>query len=90
MLNKKEKKFYHNKKILIAGGTGLVGSQVLKFLKDIKCKIISASLDDNKKNFKNIKFVKSDLRYLNNCEKLTKNIDVVINFRLLEQCSTVG
>ena len=64
---------------MIAGGTGLVGSQVLKFLKDIKCKIISASLDDNKKNFKNIKFVKSDLRYLNNCEKLTKNIDVVIN-----------
>jgi GDP-L-fucose synthase len=78
-LNNFEKKFYKNKKILVAGGTGLVGSQVLSILKEIDCKIISVSLDKGNIKNKKIRYLKSDLRYLHNCEKITKGIDIVIN-----------
>ncbi len=73
------KNFFKNKKILVAGGTGLVGIQVIKLLDNFCSKIISVSLDNFKLNNRNIKFIKADLRDINVCRKLTKNIDVVIN-----------
>jgi GDP-L-fucose synthase len=73
------KKFYQKKTILVAGGTGLVGTQLIEILSGFGSKVISVSLDKIKYNFHNVKFVKSDLRYLDNCINLTKNVDIIIN-----------
>ncbi len=73
------KNFYKNKRILVAGGTGLVGIQVIKILDELGAKVTSVSLDRIKIESKNIKFIKKDLRNFKNCVQLTKNIDIVIN-----------
>ena len=46
------KKFYKNKKILITGGTGMIGVQLTNYLVDYGAKVTVISLD------KNIKFKK--------------------------------
>lgn len=79
LLTPKEKLFYKKKKILVAGGSGLVGTQVISILKDIDCKILSVGLETQSIFNKNIKHIKSDLRYLKNCEKITKGVDIIIN-----------
>ena len=70
LLTPKEK--LYKKKILVAGGSGLVGTQVISILKDIDCKILSVGLETQSIFNKNVKHIKSDLRYLKNCEKITK------------------
>lgn len=57
----------------------MVGVQVLKLLAQFNSKVTSVSLDNFKLKSKNIKFIKADLRDINVCRRLTKNIDVVIN-----------
>jgi GDP-L-fucose synthase len=71
--------FYKNKKILITGGTGLIGLQLVNYLSGYNAKIHVASLDGHIKFPKNIRFYKTDLRDINNCIKITKNIDYVFH-----------
>lgn len=73
------KNFFKNKKVLVAGGTGLVGIQVLKRLSELGAIVTSVSLDKIKLNLKNVRFLKYDLREYSNCDKLTKQKDIVIN-----------
>ena len=73
-----DKKFFSNKKILVTGGTGMIGYQLVKLLSDCNAKITVVSLDNNSQ-FKNLKFIKSDLRDFENCLSLTKNKDIVFH-----------
>lgn len=79
----KFEKFFKNKKILITGGSGMIGLSLIKKLKDFDCKIIICSIDDyiNVKKYipNKVKFVKLDLRIKKNCLKITKNIDYVFH-----------
>ena len=51
---KKLKNFYKNKKILITGHTGFVGSWLSLFMIELNCKVygISKRNTDNSKNYK--------------------------------------
>lgn len=71
---------FKNKNILVAGGTGLVGIQLVKLLNNLGGHIYVASLDKNsfKKNEVK-KFFNLDLKNIDNCLKITKNIDIVFN-----------
>ena len=73
------KSFYKNKNVLVTGGTGLIGIQLVKKLVELKSIVIVASLDKNIKLPKKVKFIRSDLRNFKNCLKLTKNIDYVFH-----------
>lgn len=75
---KLDKKFYHNKKILITGGSGMIGYQLSKILLDLGAIVTVVSLD-NIKIFKNIKYLKCDLRYFDNCLGVSKNKDIVFH-----------
>jgi GDP-L-fucose synthase len=69
-------------KILVTGGNGFIGYNLINFLSKKKKYIISTSLyrnrDRNKILKKKIKIHKFDLRNKKNCLKITKNIDTVV------------
>ncbi len=68
------------KKILIAGGSGFVGINLLKNISLKKKYKVTATFFKNKKfqRFKNVTYKKTDLLNLKNCLNITKNIDIVI------------
>lgn len=72
--------FYYKKKVLVAGGTGLVGQPLVKKLIQLNAKVYVASKDDKRLSPKGIiNFYKTDLTKLNNCIRVTKNKDIVFN-----------
>tara|TARA_Y100000590_G_scaffold470507_1_gene665831 strand:+ start:7617 stop:8597 length:981 start_codon:yes stop_codon:yes gene_type:complete len=71
--------FYKNKKVLVTGGTGLVGKQLVNLLLENGADITIASLDDPKRAPKNVNFYQIDLRYFENCLKVCKNQDIVFH-----------
>ena len=73
------KLFYKNKNVLVTGGTGLIGTQLVNKLVKLKSRIIVASLDKNIELPKEVEFIRSDLRFFENCLKLTKKIDYVFH-----------
>ena len=73
------KNFYKNKKVLITGGTGLIGMQLSKILADYGSKVTVVSLDRPTKIDRRIKFIRKDLRYLQNCLDVCNKIDYVFH-----------
>ena len=73
------KKFYKGKKVLITGGTGLIGTQLTRILVNYGCKVSVVSLDKPKSLDKRVKFFQKDLRYLENCLEVCNNIDYVFH-----------
>jgi len=71
--------FYKNKKVLVTGGTGMIGIPLVQKLINMKARVTVVSLDDKKRCPKGAKFIKSDLRKFNNCLKVTKNKDIVFH-----------
>jgi nucleoside-diphosphate-sugar epimerase len=78
------KKLY-KKKILVVGGSGFLGTNIIKKL-DKKKNLISSTKFSNKifYKFKNIKYSKGDLRDLDFCRKITNSMDIVF------MCSAVS
>jgi len=71
---------FKNKKILVAGGTGMVGQQLVPKLLKLNANVTIASLDDSRLNKNNnVDFYKKDLININNCLEVTKNKDIVFN-----------
>jgi GDP-L-fucose synthase len=71
--------FYKNKKVLVTGGTGLIGTPLVKMLLEKGAKVTVVSLDQNLKKIKDYKFLKLDLREFSNCMKACKNQDYVFH-----------
>ena len=71
---------FRGKKILIAGGTGLVGQQLVPKLINLGAKVFVASLDDKSLvNHKIENFYNLNLMNLDNCIKITKDKEIVFN-----------
>ena len=66
--------FFENKKVLVTGGTGLIGRFVVNKLCELNAKVIVVSLDELKLNNK-AKYIKGDLTDFEFCKKISKNID---------------
>ena len=73
--------FFKNKKILVTGGTGMVGMALIKLLANAESIIRVVSIDNVNpfENQKNIEFKKLDLREYENCLKACENIDIVFH-----------
>jgi len=67
-------------KILVAGGSGFIGSNVLKKISKDKNFQAFATFYKSRKftKIKNVKYFKINLLNKKNCEKVTKNIDIVL------------
>lgn len=72
------KRFYENKEVLVTGGSGMIGYQLSDILLDLGAKVTIASLDDVKA-FKKAKYIKCDLRFFENCLKISRNKDIVFH-----------
>lgn len=66
-----------NKKILITGGTGFIGKVLIKSLLDKKAKIICLSRKKRISKQKNLKYIKCDLRKINQKKDLVNKIGKV-------------
>ena len=73
------KNFYKNKKVLVTGGTGLIGRQLVDILLSYGSKVSVVSLDSSLNLNKKVKFIKKDLRIFDNCLKICKGIDFVFH-----------
>ena len=71
--------FYKNKKILVTGGTGLIGMPLVKKLIRYGAIVSIVSLDEKPKIKGKFYFFKSDLRELKNCINLCKGKDIVFH-----------
>ena len=66
--------FFENKKVLVTGGTGLIGRFVVNKLCELNADVTVVSLDELKLNNKAI-YIKGDLTDFEFCKKISKNID---------------
>jgi GDP-L-fucose synthase len=72
--------YFKNKKILVTGGTGMIGVALVKKLLNQEALVTIASLD-NKNIFEgeNVSFKKVDLRNYENCIEVCKNQDFIFH-----------
>ena len=71
---------YHNKRVLVTGGTGLVGRELVELLVKSGAKVRSVSLDED--NFDpswDVEYFKADLRNIRNCLSACAGMDYVFH-----------
>ena len=71
--------FYKNKRVIVTGGTGLIGIPLVKKLIERGALVTVASLDNPERVPEGADFKKIDLRYLEKCEELCHNKDIVFH-----------
>ena len=87
-------KFFENKKILIAGGTGLIGTCITNYLCSLNAKVTCVSVDSKSRINKVLSnpnvFKRVDLRNNNLCKEITKEVDIVINLMGVRESTQLG
>lgn len=71
--------FYKNKKVLVAGGTGLIGRPLVQLLIEQGAQVRVASLDDPANAPTGVEFHRTDLRNLSECLKACEGMEIVFN-----------
>ena len=71
--------FYSGQKVLVTGGTGMIGTQLVRMLVENNADVTSVSLDEPVDLPKGVHFKKLDLRLFNNCKDICQNKDIVFH-----------
>lgn len=71
--------FFSGKKVLVAGGTGMIGIQLVKILVKLEASVRIASLDDSSRAHPEAEFMCKDLTRLDNCLVVCRGMDFVFN-----------
>lgn len=71
--------FYKGKKVLVTGGTGLIGRPLVEMLIDRGAKVLVVSLDDPCLAPKGCKFINADLREFSSCMEVCEDMDIVFH-----------
>ncbi len=78
------KNIFKNAKVLVAGGTGMIGLQLVKLLQEREAKVRIVSLDDPKRAPIGTEFLRLDLTSLENCVKACESMDYVFNLTAIK------
>lgn len=70
---------FKGKRVLVAGGTGLIGRPLVELLMQQGAQVRIASLDDPSMAHKDAEFVQVNLRFFENCLRVCQEIDYVFN-----------
>ena len=70
---------YKGKKVLVTGGTGLIGTPLVEMLIDRGAKVRIASLDDPSRAHPEADFCRVDLTKFDNCMKVCEYIDMIFH-----------
>lgn len=70
--------YFHSKKILVTGGTGLIGREVVSLLLELDSKVTVVSLDNINLD-ERVEHIRGDLTNFDFCLQVTKNIDCVFH-----------
>lgn len=71
--------YFSGKKVLVAGGTGMIGIQLVKLLVESGAPVRIVSLDDPSRAHPQAEFMSKDLTRLDNCLDVCRGIDFVFN-----------
>jgi len=71
--------FYKNKKVLVTGGTGLIGRPLVEMLIERGAKVRIASLDDSSRAHPEAEFKQINLTRFENCMEVCKGMDFVFH-----------
>ncbi|MEK6825661.1 MAG: NAD-dependent epimerase/dehydratase family protein [Nanoarchaeota archaeon] len=71
--------FFNGKKILVTGGTGMIGRQLVELLIEAGAHVRIASLDDPSRAHPKAEFMKVNLMDINNCLQACKERDFVFH-----------
>lgn len=71
--------FFTNKKVLVTGGSGMIGRSLVKLLLDQNAIVTVADLNKPNDFWTEVNFIKVDLRYLDQCENICNGIDYVFH-----------
>lgn len=72
-------KIFLKSKVLVAGGTGLIGTPLVNQLIELGASVRVVSLDDPSRTNPETEFIQADLRYFDVCLKVCKEMDYVFN-----------
>jgi len=70
---------FKDKKVLVTGGTGMIGRELVQLLLDRGSEVRVVSLDEPVDFFDEVEFVKLDLMDYKNCEDVCKDMDFVFH-----------
>ena len=70
---------FENKNVLVTGGTGMVGRELVQLLLDRGAKVRVASLDEPVDFFDDVEFHKVDLTIYKNCELVCEGMDYIFH-----------
>ena len=70
---------FKDKKVLVTGGGGMIGRSLVKFLLEKGAQITIADLTEPSDLPEGVGYVKVDLRYFDQCEKICSGMDYVFN-----------
>jgi GDP-L-fucose synthase len=70
---------FENQKVLVTGGSGMIGRSLVKFLLEKGAQITIADLTVPLDLPENVEFIKVDLRYFDQCEIICKDKDYIFN-----------
>ena len=73
----KKRKIINKKNILVAGGSGFIGINLIDKLDKKKNKVFATYFKKKIKKIRYVTYLKGDLRKYNFCEKITKKIDTL-------------
>lgn len=71
--------FYKNKKVLVTGGTGLIGRPLVEMLIESGANVVVVSLDGSSRAPLGSKFIRADLREFKNCLDVCAGKDIVFH-----------
>lgn len=70
---------YKNKKILVTGGTGMIGRQLVELLVQAGAQVTVASLDDKTRCPPGAKFIQGNLAHFDFCQQIARGVDYVFH-----------
>ncbi len=71
--------FYKNKKILVTGGTGMIGRELVQQLLQQGAIVRTASMDDPSRSLPGTEFMRADLTHPDSCTKVCEGQEIVFH-----------